>query len=52
MPMDYLGFSCETMQLADPAYFSAGNQELVSLFKMLAPAGILRLGGNSSEFCW
>ena len=52
MPSDYLGFSCETAQLADPAFFDPGNHELISLFKALTPEGILRLGGNSSEFCW
>ena len=52
VPVDYLGFSCETSQLADPTYFAADNRELVSLFKALTPEGILRLGGNSSEFCW
>jgi hypothetical protein len=52
VPRDYLGFSCETAQLADPTFFDPGNRELVSLFQTLAPEGILRLGGNSSEFCW
>jgi hypothetical protein len=52
VPTDYLGFSCETVQLADPTFFAADNHELVSLFKALTPKGILRLGGNSSEFCW
>ena len=52
VPVDYLGFSCEISQLGDPTFFAADNDELVSLFKTLAPEGILRLGGNSSEFCW
>jgi hypothetical protein len=52
VPSDYLGFSYESTELADPAFFAADNSELVSLFKTLAPEGILRLGGNSSEFCW
>ena len=52
VPLDYLGFSCETVQLADPTFFAADNHELISLFKALTPKGILRLGGNSSEFCW
>jgi hypothetical protein len=52
VPEDYLGFSCETMQLGDPTFFAADNRELVALFKSLAPKGILRMGGNSSEFCW
>jgi hypothetical protein len=52
VPRDYLGFSCETAQLADPNFFDPKNSELISLFKTLTPEGILRLGGNSSEFCW
>ena len=52
MPRDYLGFSYETVQLADPTFFAADNKELVSLFKALSSEGVLRLGGNSSEFCW
>jgi hypothetical protein len=52
VPLNYFGFSCEAAQLADPTYFAADNRELVSLFKALTPEGILRLGGNSSDFCW
>ncbi len=52
IPRDYLGFSYETAQLADPEYFAADNRELVSLFQALSSEGVLRLGGNSSEFCW
>ena len=52
MPADYAGFSYETVQLADPSFFAADNRELVGLFKALSPRGVLRLGGNSSEFCW
>jgi hypothetical protein len=52
VPLDYLGFSFETAQLADPSYFAADNAELVSLFRALGANGVLRLGGNSSEFCW
>lgn len=52
VPVDYLGFSCELSQLADPTFFAADNRELVSLFQTLTLGGILRLGGNSSEFCW
>jgi hypothetical protein len=52
LPPDYAGFSYETMQLADPAFFAPGNGELIGLFRALSPKGVLRLGGNSSEFCW
>jgi len=52
VPGDYLGLSYESVELADPAFFAPDNRELVLLFKSLSPAGVLRLGGNSSEFCW
>jgi hypothetical protein len=52
VPRDFLGFSYETAELSDPDFFAADNKELVSLFKALSSEGVLRLGGNSSEFCW
>ena len=52
IPVDYIGFSYETVQLADPSFFAADNHELVALFRTLCPQGVLRIGGNSSEFCW
>jgi hypothetical protein len=52
IPADFVGFSYETMQLADPTFFAADNRELIGLFRALSPRGVLRIGGNSSEFCW
>jgi len=52
IPPDYVGFSYETVQLADPTFFAADNRELVALFRALSAQGVLRIGGNSSEFCW
>ena len=52
LPADYAGFSYETMQLADASFFAPGNRELIGLFRALSPKGVLRMGGNSSEFCW
>lgn len=52
IPLDYTGLSYETVQLTDPAYFSPDNHELIGLLRCLSPHGVLRLGGNSSEFCW
>jgi len=49
---DYVGFSYETAQLADPTFFAPDNRELIGLFHALSPRGVLRIGGNSSEFCW
>lgn len=44
------GFSYETQQLENPAFFSADNQALVRLFRELSPRGVLRIGGNSSDY--
>ncbi len=52
IPLDYIGFSIETATLANAQIYDAGNRSLVSLFKRLTPDGVLRIGGNSSEFCW
>ena len=44
------GLSYETLQLADPAFFSADNHALVELFRALSPRGVLRIGGNTSDY--
>src|ERR1039458_3011024 len=50
VPADYMGLSYESGQLAYPDFFSPQNLALIELFRMLSPAGVLRLGGNLSEF--
>jgi hypothetical protein len=50
VPVDFMGLSYESGQLAYPAFFSARNTQLIEIFRRLSPAGILRLGGNLSEF--
>ncbi|MEJ1973280.1 MAG: hypothetical protein WDM96_12705 [Lacunisphaera sp.] len=52
VPANYTGLSYELAQLTDPDFFAASNRELVALFRLLSPCGVLRLGGNSSESCW
>lgn len=52
VPQDFLGLSYEVMQLEDPTFFSPKNIGLVRQFRALAPRGVLRLGGNTSEFSW
>ena len=52
MPADFVGLSYEVQQLTDPTFFAASNLGLVRQFKALAPHGVLRLGGNTSEFAW
>jgi hypothetical protein len=50
IPADFVGLSYELEQLTNPQFFSAGNSGLMAQFKALAPMGVLRLGGNTSEF--
>jgi hypothetical protein len=52
VPENFTGLSYELAQLTDPGFFAAGNRELVALFRLLSPQGVLRVGGNSSESCW
>jgi hypothetical protein len=52
MPTDFVGLSYEVQQLADPSFFTPGNTGLIRQFKALSPHGVLRLGGNTSEFAW
>jgi hypothetical protein len=52
VPANYCGFSAETAQLSDPAYYDGGNTSLVALHRRLSPNGVLRLGGNTSELCY
>jgi hypothetical protein len=52
MPTDFVGLSYEVQQLADPSFFSQQNRGLIREFKALCSAGVLRLGGNTSEFAY
>ena len=52
MRRDFVGLSYESAQLGDADFFAADNRELVTLFRALGETGVLRIGGNSSEFCW
>jgi hypothetical protein len=52
VPERFVGLSYENMQLEDPTFFSAKNKGLVEQFRAISPRGVLRLGGNTSEFNW
>ena len=52
LPLTYNGLSYELSQLTDPQFFNAANRDLVAHFRLLSPNGVLRVGGNTSEFCW
>ena len=49
---EFTGLSYETAQLAYPDFFAATNGELVGYVKGLAKRGVLRLGGNTSEYAF
>jgi hypothetical protein len=50
MPPDFVGLSYEVQQLVDPTFFSAQNAGLIHQFRALSARGVLRLGGNTSEY--
>ena len=50
VPLDFMGLSYESGQLAYPDFFSPRNTALIQMFRTLSPSGVLRLGGNLSEF--
>src|SRR3984885_15367072 len=52
MPIDFVGLSYEVQQLSDPTFFAAQNSGLIRQFKALSSTGVLRLGGNTSEFAY
>ena len=52
VPRDFLGLSYETQQLETNRFFTASNRPLVDAFRGLSASGILRIGGNTSEFSW
>jgi hypothetical protein len=52
MPSDFVGLSYEVQQLKDTNFFSAQNGGLLREFKALSLTGVLRLGGNTSEFAY
>ena len=52
MPEDFVGLSYEVQQLTDPSFFSMENTGLIREFKALSSRGVLRLGGNTSEFAY
>ncbi len=50
IPSDFTGLSYESSQLTHPSFFSGKNTTLISFFRTLGETGVLRIGGNLSEF--
>ncbi len=49
IPNNFIGLSYETNELAEPSFFSPQNTGLIEQFRALAPHGVLRIGGNTSD---
>jgi hypothetical protein len=52
VPGNFVGLSYETQQLSNPGFFSTANTGLIAKFRELAPRGVLRIGGNTSDVGW
>src|ERR1039458_7812277 len=49
---DFTGLSYESAQLGNPHFFSGANSELAGFMQRLGTSGVLRIGGNTSEYCY
>jgi len=49
---DFTGLSYESAQLGNPNFFSGDNAGLIGFARRLGGQGILRIGGNTSEYCY
>src|SRR5690606_24491364 len=50
VPSGLIGLSFETLQMQEKGYFSGSNKALIGLLRRLNPQGVLRIGGNSSDY--
>ena len=49
---DFTGLSYESAQLGNPDFFAGSNTQLIGFLRTLGRQGVLRIGGNTSEFCY
>lgn len=50
IPADFLGLGYEISSVARPGLLSARNSAYVEFVKTLGPRGVIRVGGNTSDF--
>jgi hypothetical protein len=50
LPADYMGLGYEISSVAVPGLLSAGNHAYVQLVRNLGRQGVIRVGGNTSDF--
>lgn len=48
----FTGLSYESAQLGNPDFFCGDNTELAGFLRTLGESGVLRIGGNTSEYCY
>jgi hypothetical protein len=49
---DFTGLSYESAQLGNPNFFCGENAQLAGFMRTLGKSGILRIGGNTSEYSY
>ncbi len=49
---DFTGLSYESAQLGNPHFFAGDNTGLIGFTRRLGANGVLRIGGNTSEYCY
>ena len=49
---DFTGLSYESAQLGNPRFFAGDNAGLIGFVRRLGASGVLRIGGNTSEYCY
>jgi hypothetical protein len=49
---NFTGLSYESAQLGNPNFFTGENRELAGFVRRLGTSGVLRIGGNTSEYCY
>jgi hypothetical protein len=50
IPADFMGLGYEISSVSEPGLLSASNQAYVQFVRTLGPAGVIRIGGNTSDY--
>lgn len=50
IPPDYIGLGYEISSVAVPGLLAAGNRAYVQMVRNLGPRGVIRIGGNTSDY--
>jgi hypothetical protein len=50
IPADFMGLGYEVSSVSERGLFSASNRTYVQFVRTLSPAGIIRIGGNTSDY--